>query len=103
MLSRKGSDRRCTRAITVQHSHPVAQVPVVLGILRRLEGATRLEGLLPPHPAPGLSCGRGVAAVGLAMLEGPHALSKGGQRRAERGMGTLLQPGRTRAARHADR
>jgi hypothetical protein len=42
-------------AITVQPSHPVAQVPVGRGVLRRLEGATRLEGLLPPPPAPGLS------------------------------------------------
>jgi hypothetical protein len=100
MLSRKGSDRRCTRAITVQHSHPVAHVPVVLGVLRRLEGATRIEGLLPPHPAHGLSCGRGVEALVLAILDGQHALSKVGKRLEERGMGTLLQPGLTRAALH---
>jgi hypothetical protein len=36
----------------------------------------------------------------LAILDGQHALSKVGKRLEERGMGTLLQPGRTRAALH---
>jgi hypothetical protein len=33
-----------------------------------------------------------------AILDGPHALDKVGQRLEERGMGALLQPGLTRAA-----
>ena len=54
--------------------------------------------LRPPHPAQGLSCGRGVAAMVLAMLDGPHALDKVGKRLEERGMLGLLQPAFTRAA-----
>jgi hypothetical protein len=37
------------------------------------------------------------------MLDGPHALSKVGKRLEERGMVTLLQPERTRAALTDDR
>lgn len=62
-----------------------------------------LDHLLPPPPAPGLSCGRGGAAMVLAMLDGPQALDKVGHRLAERGMGALLQPGCTRAPLHDDR
>ena len=99
-----GSDNwRGIRAVSVQHSHPIAPVPLVLGVFRRLEGATVLARLLPPHPAPGLSCGRGGAARGRAMLDGPHALDTGGQRRDERGMVALRQPGLTRAALPDDR
>jgi hypothetical protein len=36
----------------------------------------------------------------LAIRDGDHALYKVGQRREERGMVTLLQPGRTRASRN---
>jgi hypothetical protein len=103
MLSSERSDRRCTMAITVQQIHPVAHVPLVLGVLRRLEVATLIDGLIPPHPAHGLSCGRGVEALVLAMLDGQHALSKVGKRLEARGMVTLLQPGLTRAALHDDR
>lgn len=85
-------------AITVQQIHPVAHLPLVLGVLRRLEVATLIDGLIPPHPAHGLSCGRGVEALVLAILDGHHALYKVGKRLAERGMMTLLQPGLTRAA-----
>src|SRR6516164_6906762 len=98
MLSSKGSDRRCPMAITVQQIHPVAHLPLVLGVLRRLEVATLIDGLIPPHPAHGLSCGRGVEAWVLAMLDGHHALYKVGKRLEERGMVTLLQPELTRAA-----
>src|SRR6516165_5958663 len=98
MLSSKGSDRRCPMAITVQQIHPVAHLPLVLGVLRRLEVATLIDGLIPPHPAHGLSCGRGVEALVLAILDGHHALYKVGKRLEERGMVTLLQPGLTRAA-----
>src|SRR5215472_9432038 len=103
MLSSKGSNRRCTMAMTVQQIHPVAHLPLVLGVLRRLEVATLIDGLILPHPAHGLSCGRGVAALVLAMLDGQHALYKVGKRLEERGMLALLQPGRTRAALNDDR
>ena len=90
-------------AITVQQIHPVAHLPLVLGVLRRLEVATLIDGRIPPHPAHGLSCGRGVEALVLAMLDGQHALDKGGKRLEERGMVTLLQQGLTRAALNDDR
>ena len=85
-------------AIAVQQMHPVAHLPLVLGVLRRLEVATVIDSMIPPHPAHGLSCGRGVEAMVLAMLDGPHALDKVGKRLAERGMLGLLQPAFTRAA-----
>jgi transposase len=85
-------------AMTVHQIHPVAHLPLVLGVLRRLEVATLIDGLIPPHPAHGLSCGRGVEALVLAILDGHHALYKVGKRLEERGMVTLLQPGLTRAA-----
>jgi Domain of unknown function (DUF4277) len=103
MLSSKGSNRRCTMAITVQPIHPVAHLPLVLGVLRRLEVATLIDGLIPPHPAHGLSCGRGGEALVLAILEGQQALYKVGKRLEERGMVTLLPPGLTRAALNDDR
>jgi hypothetical protein len=80
-------------ATTVEQIHPVAHVPLVLGVLRRLEVATVLDRRIPPHPAHGLSGGRGVEALVLAMLDGHHALSKVGRRLDERGMVTLRQPG----------
>jgi transposase len=85
-------------AITVQQMHPVAHLPLVLGVLRRLEVATLVDRLIPPHPAHGLSCGRGVEALVLAILDGHHALYKVGKRLEERGMLAFLQPGLTRAA-----
>jgi len=85
-------------AIIVQQIHPVAHLPLVLGVLRRLEVATLIDGLIPPHPAHGLSCGRGVEALVLAILDGHHALYKVGKRLEERGMVPLLQPELTRAA-----
>ena len=90
-------------ATTGPQIHPVAHFPFVLGVLRRLEVATVMDRLLPPHPAHGLSCGRGVAALVRAMLDGHHALYKVGRRLEERGMVALLQPGLTRAALHDDR
>jgi transposase len=100
MLSSKDSDRRCIMAMTVQQIHPVAHLPLVLGVLRRLEVATLIDGLIPPHPAHGLPCGRGVEALVLAILDGHHALDKVGKRLEARGMLALLQPGLTRAALH---
>ena len=85
-------------ATAIQQMHPVAHLPLVLGVLRRLEVATVLDRLLPPHPPHGLSCGRGVEALVRAILEGHHALAKVGRRLAARGRLTLLQPELTRAA-----
>ena len=85
-------------AMTVQQIHPVAHLPLVLGVLRRLEVAPVIDRLIPPHPAHQLSCGRGVEALVLAILDGHHALYKVGKRLEERGMVALLQPGLTRAA-----
>ena len=90
-------------AMAVQQIHPVAHVPVVLGVLRRLEVATVIDRLIPPHPAHVRSCGRGVEALVLAMLDGDQALDKVGKRLEERGIVELLQPGFTRASRHDDR
>jgi hypothetical protein len=103
MLLRGEADRRCRMAVSVQPMHPVAHVPWVLGVLRRLEGATVSDRLMPPPPAHGRSWGRGVEAFVRALLDGDHALSKVGQRLEERGMMALLQPELPRAALHADR
>jgi transposase len=103
MLSESSDDRRDIMATTIQQIHPVAHLPLVLGVLRRLEVATVLDRLIPPHPAHGLACGRGVEALVLAMLDGHHALYTVGRRLEERGMVTLLQPGLTRAALNDDR
>ena len=85
-------------AVSVQQIHRVAHLPLVLGVLRRLEVATVIDGLIPPHPAHGLSTGRGVEALVLAILDGHHALYKVGKRLEERGMLLLLQRGLTRTA-----
>jgi hypothetical protein len=52
-----------------------------------------IDTILPPHPANVISCGRGVAALVLAILDGDQALYKVGQRLEERGMLPLLQAG----------
>ena len=73
-------------AVAMHHSSPVAHVPVVLGVVRKRKVAALIATLCPPHPAPVLSCGRGVEALLLARLDGHPALSKGGARLEERGM-----------------
>jgi hypothetical protein len=78
-------------AITVQQVHPVAHLPLVLGVLRRLGVATTIDRLLPPHSGQVLSTGRGVEALLLAILDGHHALYKVGGRLEERGLLPLLQ------------
>src|SRR5215510_11293527 len=100
MLPRRDGIRKCSMAIAVQEIRPVAHLPLVLGVLRRLEVATVLDDLIPPHPAHVLSTGRGVEALVLAILDGDHALYKVRPRLDERGMVALLQPGLTRAALH---
>jgi Domain of unknown function (DUF4277) len=103
MLQGRDYDRRCIMAMAVQQMHPVAHWPLVLGILRRLEVATVIDRLIPPHPAHVLSCGRGVDALVLAILDGDHALYTVGKRLEERGRVELLQPGLTRASLHDHR
>jgi hypothetical protein len=50
-------------ATTIQQIHPVVHLPLVLGVLRRLEIAPVIDRLIPPHPAHGLSCGRGALST----------------------------------------
>src|ERR671934_633189 len=99
MLPRR-DDRRCIMAIVVQQIRPVAHLPLVLGVLRRLEVASLIDDVIPPHPANVPSCGRRAEALVLAIMDGDHALYKVGQRLEERGMLELLQPGLTRASLH---
>jgi hypothetical protein len=89
-------------AVTMQQLRPVAHLPLVLGVVRKLNGATRLDTFCPPHPAHVLSWGRGVEALLLAILDGPYALYTVGARRGERGLFPLLQPGRARTSLHDD-
>jgi hypothetical protein len=51
MLSEEGYDRTCIMALTVQQIQSMAHVSLVLGVLRRLEVATVIDRLIPPHPA----------------------------------------------------
>src|SRR5256886_12464861 len=87
-------------AVAMQQISPVAHLPLVLGVVRKLKVAALIDTFCPPHPAPILSCGRGVEALLLAILDGHHALYKVGARLEERGMLPLLQPGLTRTALH---
>src|SRR5215467_98769 len=80
-------------AIAIQQISPVAHLPLVLGVFRNLQVAALIDTFCPPHPAHILSCGRGVEALLLAMLDGHHALYKVGARLEERGMLPLLQNG----------
>ena len=63
-------------AVIIQQIRPVAHLPLVLGVVRKLNVAALIDTFCPPHPAHILSCGRGVAALLLAMLDGHHALYK---------------------------
>src|SRR5262247_565448 len=90
-------------ALTIQQISPVAHLPLVLGVVRKLNVAALIATFCPPHPAHLLSCGRGVEALLLAILDGHHALYKVGARLEERGMLPLLQPGLTRTSLHDDR
>src|SRR5262244_788000 len=86
--------------VAVQQIYSVAHLPLILGVLRRLEVAPVIDRLIPPHPAHVISCGRGVEALVLAIMDGDHALYKVGQRLEERGMLALLQSELTRASLH---
>ena len=85
-------------AVAIQQISPVAHLPLVLGVLRKLSIAAIIDTFCPPHPAQILSCGRGVEALVLAILDGHHALYKVGARLEERGMLPLLQAGLERTA-----
>ena len=85
-------------AVAVHEIRPVAHLPLVLGMVRKLEVRAVIDTLLPPHPDNVISCGRGVEALVLAILDGDHALYKVGQRLEERGMLPLLQAGLRRAS-----
>jgi hypothetical protein len=85
-------------AVGVSEIRPVAHLPLVLGMLRKLEVAAVIDRLLPPHRDNVLSCGTGVEALVLAILDGHHVLYKVGQRLEERGMLSLLQPGLQRVS-----
>ena len=87
-------------AIAIHQISPVAHLPLVLGVVRKLHVAELIDTFCPPHPAHVLSCGRGVEALLLAILDGHHALSKVGAPLEERGMLPSLQPGLTRTSLH---
>ena len=80
-------------AVTVDRVAPVAHLPLVLGVLRKLEIATLIDSMIPPHPDQVVSAGRAVEALVLSIRDGHHALYKVGRRLDERGMLPLLQPG----------
>ena len=89
--------------VSIRHIAPVAHLPLVLGVLRKLAVAQLIDTLIPPNPAHVLSSGRGVEALVLAILDGHHALYKVGRRLDERGMLPLLQPGLERPSVHDTR
>jgi len=80
-------------AVSVDRVAPVAHLPLVLGVLRKLEIATLIDSMIVPHPDQIVSAGRAVEALVLSILDGHHALYKVGRRLDERGMLALLQPG----------
>lgn len=80
-------------SVTVDRVAPVAHLPLVLGVLRKLEIATLIDSMIPPHPDQVVSAGRAVEALVLSILDGHHALYKVGRRLDERGILPLLQPG----------
>jgi hypothetical protein len=72
--------------LSIRRLAPVAHLPLVLGVLRKLEVAQIINRMIPPNPAHLLSNGRGGAALVVAILDGHHALYKVGRRLDERGM-----------------
>src|SRR2546422_7129555 len=85
-------------AMAIHQMRPVAHLPLVLGVVRKLNVAALIDTFCPPHSAHVLACGRGVEALVLAILDGHHALYKVGTRLEERGMLPLLQAGMGRAS-----
>ncbi|HEY5867955.1 MAG TPA: DUF4277 domain-containing protein, partial [Candidatus Tectomicrobia bacterium] len=87
-------------AIMVHRISPVAHLPLILGMLRKLGVTAIIDGLIPSNPAHVVSGGRGVEAWVLAILDGHHALYKVGSRLEEPGLLPLLQAGLERTALH---
>src|SRR5499427_5688873 len=85
-------------AMVLHQISPTAHLPLVLGGVRKLNVAALIDTVCPPHPANILSCGRGVEALLLAILDGHHALYTVGARLEERGMLPLLQDGLRRTS-----
>ncbi|MGE3538563.1 MAG: hypothetical protein AB7N91_14195 [Candidatus Tectimicrobiota bacterium] len=50
-------------AIAVQPMCPLTPLPLLRGVLRRLEVAAMVDGLIPPHPEHGLATGHRVEAL----------------------------------------
>ena len=73
-------------AIVIRDIAPVGHLPLILGVLRKLHVASLVDTLIPPHPEPVLSCGCGVEALVLAILDGHYVLDKVGARLDERGL-----------------
>jgi hypothetical protein len=87
-------------AVAIHQISPVAHLPLVLGVVRKRNVAALIDALCPPQAAHVLSCGRGVEALLLAILDGHHALYKIGARLEGRGMLPRLQPGLQRESLH---
>jgi transposase len=79
--------------VTIDRVSRVAHLPLVLGVLRKLDVAGLVDSFIAPHPEQVVSAGRAVEALVLSILDGHHALYKVGRRLDERGMLELLQPG----------
>jgi transposase len=79
--------------VTIDRVAPVAHLPLVLGVLRKLDVAGLIDALIVPHPEQVVSAGRAAEALVLSILDGHHALYKVGRRLDEGGMLGLLQPG----------
>jgi transposase len=84
---------RCIMVVSIDRVSPVAHLPLVLGVLRKLDVAGLIDSLIVPHSGQVVSAGRAVEALVLVILDGHHALYKVGRRLDERGMLALLQPG----------
>jgi transposase len=79
--------------VSIDRVAPVAHLPLVLGVLRKLDVAGLIDAFIVPHPDQVVSAGRSVEALVLAILDGHPALYKVGRRLDERGMLELLEPG----------
>jgi len=76
-------------AVAIDRVAPVAHLPLVLGVLRKLDIAELVDAIMPPHPEQIVSAGRAVEALVLAILDGHHALYKVGRRLDERDVATV--------------
>src|SRR5918999_2394294 len=79
--------------VSIDRVVPVGHLPLVLGVLRKLDVAGLIDALIVPHPEQVVSAGRAAEALVLSILDGHHALYKVGRRLDERGMLELLQTG----------